>query len=186
MYILGLATMGESAAALLKDGELVAAVEEERFTRVKHEGCFPLRSVEYCLAHEGIRLADVTHIAVYWQPWRIGTRTRAMLSSACRNPSQFVARFSRAWGEFSHAGAGENASSQGSWRELFSVKEILKRKFGATAAVVHYLDHHRSHMASAFFASPFEEATILTIDGAGEEFAPCQPCGDPNLRASAR
>lgn len=163
--------MGESAAALLKNGELVAAVEEERFTRVKHEGCFPVRSVEYCLAQEGISLADVAHIAVYWQPWRIGTRARGVISSAFRNPGQFAARFGRAWSEFSHAGAGNDVASHGSWRELFSVKAILQKKFGTTAAKVHYMDHHRTHMASAFFASPFEEATILTIDGAGEEFA---------------
>ncbi len=54
MYILGLATMGESAAALLKDGILIAAAEEERFTRIKHEGCFPIRAVAFCLAKAGI------------------------------------------------------------------------------------------------------------------------------------
>ncbi|MBK9112031.1 MAG: hypothetical protein IPM88_10180 [Nitrospira sp.] len=96
MYILGLATMGESAAALMKDGVLVAAVEEERFTRVKHEGCFPLRAITSCLNRAGISLAEVAHIGVYWQPLRMGVRTKAVLKTALTHPTAFLGKMGRA------------------------------------------------------------------------------------------
>lgn len=169
MYILGLATMGESAAALLKDGVLVAAVEEERFTRVKHEGCFPLRSIDYCLTQAGISLSEVDHVAVYWQPFRMGVRAKAVLKTALQQPSVFMRKMGSALQELMPAGGGRCTASHGSWLELFFVRFLLEKHFGSRKARIHYLDHHRCHMASAFFASPFEEATLLVFDGAGEE-----------------
>lgn len=169
MYILGLATMGESAAALMKDGVLVAAVEEERFTRVKHEGCFPLRAITSCLNRAGISLAEVAHIGVYWQPLRMGVRTKAVLKTALTHPTAFLGKMGRALQEFTPAGGGQAVASQGSWAELFLVRSLLRKHFGAFKARLHYLDHHRCHLASAFFASPFEEATLLVFDGAGED-----------------
>ena len=169
MYILGLATMGESAAALLKDGILIAAAEEERFTRIKHEGCFPLRAIAFCLAKAGISLAEIEHVGVYWQPFRMGARAKGMLTTALRNPASFLKQAGSALREFTPAGGGESTASQGSWMELFFVRSLLQKHFGAFRGRLHYLDHHRCHMASTFFASPFEEATILVFDGAGEE-----------------
>ncbi|MDR4475464.1 MAG: carbamoyltransferase C-terminal domain-containing protein [Nitrospira sp.] len=169
MYILGLATMGESAAALLKDGILIAAAEEERFTRIKHEGCFPLRAIAFCLAKAGISLAEIEHIGVYWQPFRMGARARGMLKTALHNPASFLRQAGSALREFTPAGGGHCLASQGSWMELFFVRSLLQKHFGPFRGRLHYLDHHRCHMASAFFASPFEEATILVFDGAGEE-----------------
>ena len=169
MYILGLATMGESAAALLKDGILIAAAEEERFTRIKHEGCFPIRAIAFCLAKAGISLAEVEHVGVYWQPFRMGVRARGMLKTALRNPASFLKQAGSALKELSPAGGGDFTASQGSWMELFFVRSLLQKHFGAFRGRLHYLDHHRCHMASAFFASPFDQATILVFDGAGEE-----------------
>ena len=169
MYILGLATMGESAAALLKDGILIAAVEEERLTRVKHEGCFPIRSISYCLTRAGISLSDIDHVAIYWQPFRMGGRAKAVLKTALRHPSGFLRKMGGALQELTPAGGGQSPASQGSWLELFFVRSLLEKHFGAYTARIHYLDHHRCHMASAFFASPFQEATLLVFDGAGEE-----------------
>ncbi len=74
MYILGLTTMGESAAALLRDGEIVACVEEERFSRKKHHIGFPYQSVRYCLREAGIGIDAVDHVAHYWKPWVLGHR----------------------------------------------------------------------------------------------------------------
>ncbi|MCW5786002.1 MAG: hypothetical protein KIT49_00665 [Nitrospira sp.] len=108
MYILGLATMGESAAALLKDGILIAAAEEERFTRIKHEGCFPLRAIAFCLAKAGISLAEIEHIGVYWQPFRMGTRARGMLKTALHNPASFLRQAGSALREFTPAGGGHS------------------------------------------------------------------------------
>ena len=167
MYILGLATMGESGAALIKDGQLVAAVEEERFTRNKHEGCFPLRSVAYCPEAEGITLADVEHVAVYWQPWRMGHRIAGVLKSALTRPDAFSRKIARAFAEMTPGGGGE-PDTEGSWFELFRIGSILSEKFGPFGAEIHYLDHHDCHIASAYNVSSFKDATILVFDGAGE------------------
>lgn len=75
MYVLGLTTMGEAAAALFWNGELVHAAEEERFSRKKHHVGFPFEAVSSCLASAGIALADVDHIAHYWRPWMLGHRS---------------------------------------------------------------------------------------------------------------
>lgn len=167
MYILGLATMGESGAALLRDGILVAAVEEERLTRVKHEGCFPLRAIRYCLEHEGIGLADVDHIAVYWRKWRMATRIRGVLGTMFGRPGAFGRKLGRAVAELTPGGGGA-ADTEGSWFELFRIDGLLTRTFGPFRAKVHFLDHHRCHIAGAYHVSPFDEATILVFDGAGE------------------
>ncbi len=169
MYILGLATMGESAAALLKDGKLVAAAEEERFTRRKHEGCFPIRSIQYCLSAEGVSLSDIDHVGVYWQPFRIGMRASALLKETLQHPAGFIARMDSVLRELSPAGGGQTPDSQGSWLELFFVRSLLEKQFGSRKPRIHYLDHHRCHLAVAFFASPFDEATLLIFDGAGED-----------------
>ena len=73
-YILGLCTMDNSSAALLRDGSVVAAVEEERLSRIKNDGSFPHLAIKEVLSIENIGLKDVSEIAIYWQPWRIWTR----------------------------------------------------------------------------------------------------------------
>ena len=69
MYILGLTTLGDSAATLIKDGEIVAATEEERFSRRKHHSGFPYKAIEFCLDYAGITLKNVEHVGHYWKPW---------------------------------------------------------------------------------------------------------------------
>lgn len=169
MYILGLATMGESAAALLKDGVLVAAAEEERFTRFKHEGCFPVRAIDFCLKNEGLALSDINHVGVYWQPWRVKTRGKTVISTLWKRPKAAIQKLSRSFTEFSPSGGGVKTGSSGSWLELFYVRQLLEKNFGNFRGKVHYFDHHRCHIASAFFVSPFEESVIMTLDGGGEE-----------------
>jgi len=169
--------MGESAAALIKDGVLVAAAEEERFTRFKHEGCFPLRAIDYCLKEEGLAISDIEHVGVYWQPWKIRKRAQEVISTLWRRPRSFAQKFSRALKEFSPVGGGEKTSSDGSWIELFQIKQILIRNFGPFKGRIHYFDHHTCHIASSFLASPFEEATILSLDGGGEELSTTMAVG---------
>lgn len=127
--------MGESAAALMKDGVLVAAVEEERFTRVKHEGCFPLRAITSCLNRAGISLAEVAHIGVYWQPLRMGVRTKAVLKTALTHPTAFLGKMGRALQEFTPAGGGQAVASQGSWAELFLVRSSSENTSGPSRPV---------------------------------------------------
>ena len=95
MYILGLTTLGDSAAALIKDGKLVAAVEEERFSRKKHHSGFPYHSIEFCLDHAGITLKDVEHVGHYWKPWILRHKIVQAAKAALISPAMFRARASR-------------------------------------------------------------------------------------------
>ena len=99
MIILGLATMGTSAACLMRDGGIVAAIEEERLSRIKNDGAFPLRAVAECLRVAGVTMAEVDAVAVYWKRWRIGTRAAGTLGKAIASPaarSAIAARTRRA------------------------------------------------------------------------------------------
>src|SRR2546422_6283041 len=100
MYILGLTTMGEAAASLLKDGELVAAAEEERFSRTKHHIGFPCHAVAYCLREAGITLAEVDHIGHYWKPWVLRRRGVHTLGTMFQHGDLFPTRISRGSDQF--------------------------------------------------------------------------------------
>lgn len=170
MKILGLSTMGSSAAALVVDGVVVAAIEEERLSRIKNDGGFPHAAIAACLDRAGLALADVDHICVYWQPWRIGTRARATLREAFGDRRRAAARFRRVANLFSNAGAPASYPElTGRWSDLFRVKSILKQAFGPFRAKLHYYDHHACHRASAYQISGFDRALSLSYDGGGEE-----------------
>lgn len=158
MYILGLTTLGDSAAALIKDGELVAAVEEERFSRQKHHSGFPYRSIQFCLDHAGITLKDVEHVGHYWKPWILRHKAIQAARSAFISRDMFKARADR----------GVTQVSQ-SYLGMFRHPQRLREHFGASDFKFHYIEHHQSHAASAFFVSPFDSAAILTWDGTGED-----------------
>jgi len=88
MYILGLTTLGDSAASLIKDGKLVAAVEEERFSRVKHHSGFPYHSIQFCFDQAGITLKDVEHVGHYWKPWILRHKAMQAVRSAFVSPAR--------------------------------------------------------------------------------------------------
>jgi carbamoyltransferase len=157
MHILGLTTMGESAAALLRDGRLVACAEEERFSRQKHHVGFPHHALRYCLREAGITPADLDHVTHYWKPWVLGHRVAHTLGVALKGPRLFAARARRG-----------TAQVRGAYLPMFTLPWRLRRQLGAPRFRFHYVDHHLSHAASAFYVSPFEEAAILSFDGAGE------------------
>jgi carbamoyltransferase len=107
MIVLGLATMGTSAACLVRDGVLVAAIEEERLSRIKNDGAFPLRAIAECLRLGGVSLAEVDAVAVYWRRWRLGTRIAGTLGKALASAEARRAigrRASRAPIGFTHLG----------------------------------------------------------------------------------
>jgi carbamoyltransferase len=151
MNILGInAYHGNASAALLRDGKLVAAVEEERFNRVKYAAGFPAAAIRYCLETAGITLGEVNHVAVPRNPFaRLGTK----LFYALRMPS------------FARERARVLAKFQG-------IKEALAAAFDADpkklTAQFHRVEHHVAHLASAFYCSPFEEAALLSADGLGD------------------
>lgn len=158
MYILGLTTLGDSAASLIKDGELVAAVEEERFSRVKHHSGFPYKAIEFCLEQADITLNDVAHVGHYWKPWILRHKAMQAARSALISREMFKARADRGIAQVSDSYLG-----------MFKHPKRLREHFGPSDFKFHYLEHHQTHAASAFFVSPFDSAAILTWDGTGED-----------------
>ena len=158
MYILGLTTMGDSAATLIKDGEIIAAAEEERFSRKKHHVGFPYKAIEYCLDYAGITLKDVEHVGHYWKPWILRHKAMQAVKSVLISPAMFKARVDRGVAQVSDSYLG-----------MFKHPQRLRERFGASDFKFHFLEHHQTHAASAFFVSPFDSAAILTWDGTGED-----------------
>jgi len=151
-YILGLsAYYHDSAACLLRDGVIVAAAQEERFTRVKGDASFPERSVEYCLRAAGITTRDLRHVGFYDKP----------LLKFERILETYLAVAPRGFLSLLKAGPV--------WLKdkLFIDRQLREALTGYEGDIL-YSEHHESHAASAFFPSPFDEAAILTIDGVGE------------------
>lgn len=155
---MGLTTLGDSAATLLRDGEIVAAAEEERFSRKKHHSGFPYKAIEYCLDYAGITLNDVEHVGLYWKPWVLRHKAMQALKAALISPAMFKARADRGVAQVSDSYLG-----------MFKHANRLREHFGASDFKFHYIEHHQCHAASAFFVSPFETAAILTWDGTGED-----------------
>ena len=158
MRILGLSAFyHDSAAALLEDGLIVAAAQEERFTRRKHDARFPRHAIEYCLEAAGVGLGAVDHVAFYDKPF---LKFERLLDT-------YLAFAPRGFRSFSMAIPV--------WlKEKLFQKALLKKELRAYAPdydwerLLLFAEHHQSHAASAFFASPFEEAAVLTMDGVGE------------------
>lgn len=155
MYILGLnAYHADSSAAIFKDGEMIAAIEEERFTRIKHWAGFPAESIKFCLKEAGVALAALDYITIGRDPQ---AKLRNKLTYLLKNPSLLGGAISRL-----------NNS-----RQVASLKDEFHRidpnvDYNEVRQKIKNIEHHRSHLASAFFASPFEEAAILSIDGSGD------------------
>ncbi len=158
MYIIGLTTLGDSAAALIKDGELIAAAEEERFSRKKHHLGFPYKAIQFCLDHAGISLKDVEHVGHYWKPWILRHKAMQAAKAAFISLDMFRARADRGVAQVSESYLG-----------MFRHPQRLRDHFGPSNFKFHYLEHHQTHAASAFFVSPFDSAAILTWDGTGED-----------------
>jgi carbamoyltransferase len=152
VYILGISCYyHDSAAALLKDGELVAAAEEERFSRKKHDSGFPAHAIDFCLEQAGITSRDLDYVVFYEKP--LLKFERILLSS--------LGTYPLSWGVF--------RESMITWfNEKLWIKSQLLDKLRIPAERLLFAEHHLSHAASSFFASPFDEAAILTVDGVGE------------------
>lgn len=152
-YILGISAFyHDSAAALLRDGEIVAAAQEERFTRKKHDAAFPKKAVDYCLGQAGITASDLDYVAFYDKPiLKFDRLLETYLSYAPKGLASFR-RFLPVW-------LGEKLRTPAMLTKALGVKP--KRPYV-------FPEHHESHAASAFFPSPFEDAAIVTMDGVGE------------------
>ena len=140
----------DSAACIVRDGVIIAAAQEERFTRKKHDAAFPSQAVAYCLKEAGISIKDLALVAFYEKPFL--KFERLLLTYLAYAP----------WGVTSFLKA------MPLWlKEKVFMKDIIKKELGFTGEVI-FPEHHESHAASAFFPSPFKEAAIITLDGVGE------------------
>ena len=152
MYILGVSCYyHDAAAALLKDGELVAAAEEERFTRKKHDSSFPAKAIDFCMAQEEITSEDLDYVVFYEKPFL--KMERILLNALGTYPSS----------------AGLFRESMITWfGEKLWIRSQLLDKLKIPGDKLLFVEHHLSHAASALFSSPYDEAAIITLDGVGE------------------
>src|SRR5262249_16631441 len=167
-YILGISAFyHDSAACLVVDGEIVAAAQEERFSRVKHDHRFPRHAVAYCLKEGGLEPSRLDAVGFYDKPLvKFERLLETYMDSAPRGLRSFLAAMplwmkEKLWlpevirTELAHAAGEED-------------EKAAKKKGAAYPFLVLFGDHHESHAASAFYPSPFEDAAILTMDGVGE------------------
>lgn len=152
MYILGISCFfHDAAAALLKDGHLVAAAEEERFSRKKHDYDFPARAIRFVVEHEGITATDLEYVVFFEKPF---VKFERILMTSLQT-------FPRSLRVFREAMIA--------WLlDKLWVKSLIRERVGVPAEKILFSEHHLSHAASAFFCSPFAEAAVLTVDGVGE------------------
>ena len=156
-YILGISAFyHDSAAALIRDGEIVAAAQEERFTRRKHDPRFPTHAARFCLEFAGLELGDVDHVVFYDKP---------MLK---------FERLLETYYAFAPRGMTSFITAMPVWlKEKLSLKRLLREELenlgrGPLRGTLLFPEHHLSHAASAFYPSPYDEAAVLTVDGVGE------------------
>lgn len=159
-HILGIsAYYHDSAACLIRDGEIIAAAQEERFTRKKHDANFPRRALEYCLKEGQVSLADVKYVVFYDKPLvKFERLLETYLAFAPRGLQSFIAAMP-VW-----------------LKEKLFLRNLLQTELNAVAPVLNkeqfpqllFSEHHEAHAASAFFPSPFEKAVVLCMDGVGE------------------
>lgn len=152
MDILGISCyFHDAAAALVRDGCLVAAAEEERFSRIKHDFEFPTRAIRFCLARGGIDARDIDYVAFFEKPFiKLERILLTSVASAPRTATVFRQAMT-AW-----------------LLDKLWIKNRIARTLGIPTDRILFCEHHRSHAASSFFCSPFEEAALLTVDGVGE------------------
>lgn len=152
MHILGISCyFHDASAAILRDGVLLAAAEEERFSRIKHDFGFPHRAIQFCLERAGLEGPDVDYIAFFEKPLiKFERILQTTIATAPRSASVFRKAMT-AW-----------------LLDKLWVKTLIRDSLGVPDDRILFCEHHESHAASAFFSSPFDEAALLTVDGVGE------------------
>ncbi len=152
VYILGLVGLGghDSCAALLRNGEIIAAAEEERFTRVKFDSVFPKNAISWCLKSAGISIDQVSHAGFFWQPWSGVLKRGLYMMRGFPNSFQ------------------KTSEKRNTFWDLIHVEKILREQTGFKGRF-YCINHHLTHAACVFFASGFEKSAIVSVDGTGEK-----------------
>ncbi|HEX3248046.1 MAG TPA: carbamoyltransferase C-terminal domain-containing protein [Pyrinomonadaceae bacterium] len=169
MYILGInAYHGDAAAAIIRDGKLIAAAEEERFNRFKHSAGFPVQAIRYCLDAAGIGPEELDHVGISRDP--SAHLHKKILFAATRVASEGI--------------FNQIKDRLGNAAKVRDLRDELARVFGVSKKILrarfHNIEHHRAHLASCFFVSPFERAALLSIDGFGDFISTMWALGESN------
>src|SRR4051794_5623951 len=155
MWILGISAFyHDSAAALIRDGEVVAAAQEERFTRKKHDAGFPTHAVDYCLQTAGLKADELEHVVFYEKPF---IKFERLLENYLALAPRGLQSFQMALPLWIREKLFQKDLLCRDLKHLTGGKDIAKRLL--------FAEHHQSHAASAFYPSPFEDALVLTMDG---------------------
>ena len=193
MYILGInAYHGDASAAIIKDGRLIAAVEEERFNRLKHCAGFPSQSIRYCLKTAGVGIEEVEHIGISRDP--SAHLHKKILFAATRAATQMAVGSRQKTVTTIEGDEPENGNGRGIFRQIQGrlgnaarvrdLKDELARQLDVAKrslrAQFHNIEHHRAHLASSFFVSPFERAALLSLDGFGDFISTMWAVGEGN------
>jgi carbamoyltransferase len=158
MRILGISAFyHDSAAALVRDGEIVAAAQEERFSRKKHDSRFPVHAVQYCLSQERVQLSDLDYVVFYDKPF---LKFERLLETYLTNAPRGLRSFQMAIPLWVREKLFQKSLLHDELKDLGGDFDVAKKLL--------FTEHHQSHAASAFYPSPFEEALVLTMDGVGE------------------
>ena len=168
-YTLGLCTMGNSSAALFANDVLIAAVEEERLTRIKNDGSFPFSSIKEVLSIANIEISDVDQICVYWDRWKLTTRTFETIKKMIINPGNALILLGRITdlffkNSFKHV-------NNGSWNDLFKIRKLINKNLGRFTGKISFIDHHLSHQLYAESMRDWVTFVSLSYDGGGEEYS---------------
>ena len=159
MYIIGISAFyHDSAACIIKDGEILAAAQEERFTRIKHDSSFPKNAILYCISEANISAGEVSNIVFYEKPF---LKFERLLETYLAFAPKGFKSFSMSMPLWIKDKLFQKSLITNELRDIFGDESNIEKK-------LLFSEHHLSHAASAFFPSPFEEAAVLTIDGVGE------------------
>ena len=162
MDILGISFGVDTSACLLRDGQLLAAVLEERFSRIKHDTSWPQKAIDWCLSQGQTDLQSIDHIAFFWNP-----------AQELDFPHPGRSRSYRHHGDYLHMVPSWllGAASSGARVSSPSMTQRIEITGRSKPLEIHYIDHHRCHASTAYFPSPHQQAAVLTADGYGERSA---------------
>jgi carbamoyltransferase len=156
-YIIGISSFyHDSSATLIKDNEIISAVQEERFTRIKHDSSFPINSIKYCLSDSNLKLENINYVVFYEKPFVKFERLLETYLAFAPNGFRSFCKSMPVW------------LKEKIFQKKILINELRKIDKNFNKDKLMFCEHHESHAASAFYPSPFDEAIILTLDGVGE------------------
>jgi carbamoyltransferase len=156
-YIIGISSFyHDSSATLIKDNEIISAVQEERFTRIKHDSSFPINSIKYCLSDSNLKLENINYVVFYEKPFVKFERLLETYLAFAPNGFRSFCKSMPVW------------LKEKIFQKKILINELKKIDKNFNKDKLMFCEHHESHAASAFYPSPFDEAIILTLDGVGE------------------